>query len=446
MDKKEAQRHWILTKSILKTKLHPDIFNQLIDPLCIHEVREKDWVLVPEPSAKGLNIDEVAGAYKGLIEHTLRDMIGTEVDVTPMQAPQDPILSTVPRFGSQTPIDLNPEFTFEQFVVGSNSQFAFSACWAVANGSGGTQFNPLLIYGGVGLGKTHLLHAIGNFILQNNKMAKIRYTTSEAFYREFVDSIRDNKITELSNYYRTQVDVLLMDDIQFLSGKDRTQEEFFHIFNALHQVGKQIVLTSDNPPNQLKGLEDRLISRFQWGLFVDVQAPDRETREAILKKKARLLSLDIPNEIISFLAEAIEDNVRILEGAVRQLMLQASLQTGDMTLEFAREIVSRISNRPSKPININDIADIVAEYFSVEIDRILERGRGSKEVAQARQVAMFLMKELTSASLETIGKRFGDRDHSTVVHAIKTIRKNMERDNSFKRHVDGIMQRLNRHG
>lgn len=441
MDKKEAERYWLLAKSILKTKLNPEIFNQLIDPLRCYEVRDNEVVLVPDGE---VNTDEVTSAYAGLIEHTLRDLSGKELGVVCMQAPQVAGPDTQVRFGSLPPVALNPDFTFEQFVVGNNSQFAYSASWAVASGSGGTQFNPLLIYGGVGLGKTHLLHAIGNHILQNKKSVKVRYTTSESFYREFVDSIRDNRITELSNYYRSQVDVLLMDDIQFLAGKDRTQEEFFHIFNALHQVGKQIILTSDNPPNQLKGLEERLISRFQWGLFVDVQAPDRETREAILKKKARLLNLDISNDIISFLAEAIEDNVRILEGAVRQLMLQSSLQSGDITLEFAQEIVARISNRPTKPVHLNDITDIVAEYFSVEIDRILERGRGSKEVAQARQVAMFLMKELTSASLETIGKRFGDRDHSTVVHAIKTIKKVMEKDNAFKRHVDGIMVRLNR--
>jgi chromosomal replication initiator protein len=234
-----------------------------------------------------------------------------------------------------------------------------------------------------------------------------------------------------------------MDDVQFLSGKGRTQEEFFHIFNALHQVGKQIVLTSDNPPNQLKGLEDRLISRFQWGLFVDVQPPDQETREAILKKKASSHNLDISNEILAYLAESIEDNVRILEGAIRQLLLHASLKQEDITLDLAREIVAKTaSGRKAKTISMDDITDIVGDYFTVEVNKILERGRGTKEVAQARQVAMFLMKELTSASLKTIGKRFGDRDHSTVVHAVKTIEKMIEKDDSFRKSVDGIMARL----
>jgi len=258
-----------------------------------------------------------------------------------------------------------------------------------------------------------------------------------------VDSIQHNRITELSNYYRQDVDLLLMDDIQFLSGKDRTQEEFFHIFNALHQMRKQIILTSDNPPNQLQGLEDRLVSRFQWGLIVDIQPPDIETREAILKKKAEDNNLDISNEIISFLAESIDDNVRVLEGTIRQLLLQASLKQEDISMELAREIVVGASvNRKNKLVSGEDITNMVAQYFSVEVNKVLDRGRGTKEVAQARQVAMFMMKELTSSSLKTIGNRFGGRDHSTVVHAIKTIEKVMQKDELFKTSIDSILKKL----
>jgi chromosomal replication initiator protein len=234
-----------------------------------------------------------------------------------------------------------------------------------------------------------------------------------------------------------------MDDVQFMSGKDRTQEEFFHIVNSLHQSRKQIVLTSDAPPGELKGLEDRLVSRFQWGLFVDIQAPDRETREAILRRKAIALNLDISDEIIGFLAEAIDSNIRVIEGAIRQLLLQASIKHSDITMELAREIVNRAGvSRPSKKVTPEDITTVVANYFVVEVDKIIEQGRGTKEVAQARQLAMFLMKELTSASLKTIGQRFGGRDHSTVVHAIKTIEKAMEKDDSFKKSVDAIMGKL----
>jgi chromosomal replication initiator protein len=272
---------------------------------------------------------------------------------------------------------------------------------------------------------------------------KVRYVTSEAFYREFVESIQHNRINEMSAFYRHEVDVLLMDDVQFMSGKDRTQEEFFHIFNSLHQSRKQIVLTSDASPGELKGLEDRLVSRFQWGLFVDIQQPDRETREAILRRKAQALNLDISEDIISFLAEAIDSNIRILEGAIRQLLLQASIKHADISMELAKEIVNRTgANRPAKRITPEDITTVVGDYFVVEVDRILSQGRGTKEVAQARQLAMFLMKELTSSSLKSIGQRFGGRDHSTVVHAIKTIEKAMEKDDSFRKSVDTIMGKL----
>ncbi|HEX2612047.1 MAG TPA: chromosomal replication initiator protein DnaA, partial [Fibrobacteria bacterium] len=239
------------------------------------------------------------------------------------------------------------------------------------------------------------------------------------------------------------VDVLLMDDVQFLSGKDRTQEEFFHVFNFLHQSRKQIVLTSDAPPGELKGLQDRLVSRFQWGLFVDIQLPDRETREAILRRKAQANNLDISEEVISYLAESIDSNIRILEGAIRQLLLQASIQHADITLELAEEIVRRTgARRPEKRVTAEDVTTVVADYFAVEVDKILEQGRGTKEVAQARQVAMFLVKELTSASLKSIGQRFGGRDHSTVVHAIKTIEKAMDKDDSFRKSVDAISGKL----
>lgn len=435
----EAQKKWLLVKSDLKSKLSLDVYSKIVEPLKVWDIKDTFITLTSDSK---LDLTEVK-AYQGLMEHSLSEVTGLVYRIQCVDPPLIAKSSSSMKFGSLPPVELNPDFTFENFVVGSNSQFAYSACFAVASGSGGTQFNPLLLYGGVGLGKTHLMQAIGNHIQQNSVGKRVRYVTSESFYREFVDSLRDNKITELSNYYRTKVDVLLMDDIQFLAGKDRTQEEFFHIFNALHQVGRQIILTSDAPPNQLKGLEDRLTSRFQWGLFVDITPPDRETREAILKKKAIHLGLDISDEILSFLAEAIDDNVRILEGAIRQLMLQASLELGDITLDFAKEIVFRVAKKSlSKPVTLQDITDMVAEYFSVEVDKVLEQGRGTKEVAHARQVAMFLMKELTSASLKTIGKRFGDRDHSTVVHAIKTIEKAMQKDNSFKRSVDGIVHKL----
>ncbi len=434
---------WKDCKKALKAVFSKEVFDKWIVPL--EQVQIDDTTLVLS-CPDNLDKEHLTRVYLGLIQHTYRESIGNPINIEFKTMP--PRATThrpkVP-FSSVPSIDLNPYYSFEHFVVGNNSQFAYSATKAVAENNSQIPFNPLLIYGGVGLGKTHLLQAIGNHVLKTKPETRVRYITAETFYREFVDSIQHNRISELSNYYRNDVDMLLMDDVQFLSGKDRTQEEFFHIFNALHQLGKQIVLTSDNPPNQLKGLEDRLVSRFQWGLIVDIHAPDMETREAILKKKAEDNNLNISDEIISYLAESIDDNVRVLEGTIRQLLLQASLKQEDISMELAKEIVvSATANRKTKLISGENITDAVAQYFAVEVDKILERGRGTKEVAQARQVAMFLMKELTSASLKNIGKRFGDRDHSTVVHAIKTIDKHMQKDETFKTSIDAIMHKLAR--
>jgi chromosomal replication initiator protein len=436
---------WTACLSSLKEKLSEDVYTQWIVPLKVFDLSEFQVSLAVPAN---LDMDQLSKMYLGLIEHCYQEANGREVRIQLRRMPTAPSSSGPAHpFTGMPVIDLNPNYTFEEFVVGSNSQFAYSAALAVAKDPGGTKFNPLLIYGGVGLGKTHLLQAIGNFVMSENPRKKVRYVTSEAFYREFVESIQHNRINELSTYYRNEVDLLLMDDVQFMSGKDRTQEEFFHIFNSLHQSRKQIVLTSDAPPGELKGLEDRLVSRFQWGLFVDIQAPDRETREAILRRKAVALNLDISDDIIGFLAEAIDSNIRVIEGAIRQLLLQASIKHSDITMELAKEIVNRTGvNRPSKKVTPEDITTVVANYFVVEVDKIIEQGRGTKEVAQARQLAMFLMKELTSASLKTIGQRFGGRDHSTVVHAIKTIEKAMEKDDSFKKSVDAIMGKLSTRG
>ncbi len=434
---------WTACVGCLREKLSEEALNQWILPLKIQEVGDSNLAIAVPVH---IDLDQLARIYGGLIEHCFQEATGRHLRVQFRRQSTAPLPSnhspSIP-FSSLPSIDLNPGYNFEEFVVGSNSQFAHSAALAVAKEPGGSRFNPLLIYGGVGLGKTHLLQAIGNHVLRENPGKRVRYVTSEAFYREFVESIQHNRINEMSAFYRHEVDVLLMDDVQFLSGKDRTQEEFFHIFNSLHQSRKQIVLTSDAPPGELKGLEDRLVSRFQWGLFVDIQPPDRETREAILRRKAQAQNLNISEDIISYLAEAIDSNIRILEGAIRQLLLQASIKHADITMELAEEIVNRIgAHQPSKRITSGDITSVVAGYFEVEVDKILEQGRGTKEVAQARQLAMFIMKELTSSSLKSIGLSFGGRDHSTVVHAIKTIEKAMEKDDSFKKSVDAIMGKL----
>ena len=434
---------WAACLGCLREKVSIEVFNQWLLPLRIHEVGEINLHIT---APGNLDLDHLSKVYGGLVEHCFYEATGKNLKVQlrrhvtiPTQFNHGPAIP----FSSLPSIDLNPGYNFEEFVVGSNSQFAFSAATAVAKEPGGTKFNPLLIYGGVGLGKTHLLQAIGNQVKLDSPEKKVRYVTSEAFYREFVESIQHNRINEMSAFYRHEVDVLLMDDIQFMSGKDRTQEEFFHIFNSLHQSRKQIVLTSDASPGELKGLEDRLVSRFQWGLFVDIQKPDRETREAILRRKAQALNLDLSEEIISCLAIGIDSNIRILEGAIRQLLLQASIKQSDISMDLAKEIVNRTgANHPARKISPEEITTMVGDHFSVDVDRIISQGRGTKEVAQARQLAMFIMKELTTSSLKSIGQQFGDRDHSTVLHAIKSIGKFMEKDETFRKNVDSLIGKL----
>jgi chromosomal replication initiator protein len=424
----------------LKSKLSEAVFQMYFANLdCVEESPSKVVVEAPHE----VDVQLINRSYKGLFELAYQEETGRNVEIEirhPRKSHSEP---AQPSFTAFPGIALSDEYRFTNFVVGKNSQFAYSAAYAVAQAPGKTKFNPLLIYGGSGLGKTHLIQAIGNFVKQQNHEKHVRYITSDDFMREYVESLKNDRISELSMFYRNKVDLLLMDDLQFLSGRNETQNEFFHIFNALHQAGKQIVLTSDHPPSEVKGLEERLISRFQWGLCVDIQPPDVETREAILRKKADALKLDdISDDVIKFLASSIDGNVRLLEGAVRKLLLQASIRNSEIDIEMAREIVVSLGTTIRKRINLDDIISVVAEYFSVDDDKILEGGRGTKEVAQARQVAMFLMKELSNLSLKSVGRRFGDRDHSTVVHAIKTVQKLMESDTTFKRTIESLKHKI----
>ncbi|RQV93326.1 chromosomal replication initiator protein DnaA [bacterium] len=314
---------------------------------------------------------------------------------------------------------LHSRYTFENFVSGSGNQFAKAASLAVAEAPGRTSFNPLVIYGGVGLGKTHLIQAIGNFAKENNYANRIRYVSSEKFTIEFINSIQNNRTTEFSQIYRN-VDLLLVDDIQFFMSKERTQEEFFHTFNALHQKGKQIVLSSDRPPKELKGLEERLISRFQWGLVADIQPPDLETRIAILQQKANLDSINISMEIIEYIATNITSNIRELEGALIKLLAFSSLKGIDISLDLAKTVLKDIFINKKHDISIEEIQREVCNYFGIPDDLLRGKSR-KKEIAFARQVAMYLSKEMTRYSLKSIGLHFGGRDHTTVIHAVRTI-------------------------
>lgn len=314
---------------------------------------------------------------------------------------------------------LNSRYTFDNFVEGKGNQFAKAAALAVAEAPGATSFNPLVLYGGVGLGKTHLVQAIGNLAQSGGMVKRIRYVSSEKFTIEFINSIQNNRTTEFSQIYRN-VDLLLVDDIQFFMSKERTQEEFFHTFNTLHQKGKQIVLTSDRPPKEMHGLEERLISRFQWGLVTEVQPPDLETRIAILQQKAEFDGLNLSMDIIEFIASNITSNIRELEGALIKLMAYSSLRGVDINLDLAKMVLKDILILKRKDISIEDIQRVVCDYFGIPDDLLRGKSR-KKEIAFSRQVAMYLCKEMTHYSLKSIGLHFGGRDHTTVIHAIRTI-------------------------
>lgn len=335
---------------------------------------------------------------------------------------------------------LNDQYTFDLFVVGVGNEFAKSVSLAVAENPAKTKFNPLLIYGGVGLGKTHLLHAIGNLILSKKKKINVNFITSEEFYFSFIDAIKNSSTKVFTENFK-QSDILLVDDIQFLAGKERTQEEFFYIFNTIYQNGKQIVLTSDLPPNAVKGLHDRLVSRFQWGLCVDIQPPDLETRVAILKKKAERDNLNIPEDILYFIAENITSNVRKLEGVVIRLLAFSSITKTDITIDLVKNILSDSIKKEQSKISIDDIINRVSEYYKIPVDNLREKNR-SKEVAHCRQVAMYISKIHTNNSLKTIGLNFGGRDHSTVIHAVKQIEKNKEKDKILVNDINYILSQL----
>jgi len=332
---------------------------------------------------------------------------------------------------------LSGRYVFNTFVEGPNNQFARAAALSVAKSPGQTSFNPLLIYGGVGLGKTHLMQAIGNQVLSKQINAKVKYTTSEKFTTDFVSAIKSNKTSEFSSRYR-ECDVLLLDDAQFLQKKEQTQEQFFHTFNELYQRGKQIVLTTDRHPSELYGLKDRLVSRFQSGLMVDIQKPNLETRIAILQSKAEQDSLDIPDEITEFIARNIKDNIRVMEGALVKLLAYSSLFHIPITLDLARKVLKETLGRDDiKVLNIEDIIRGVSGATNVSENKLISRGR-TMEVAQARQIAMYLCRELVGTSLGDIGMHFGGRDHSTVIHACRNIEKKMAIDSTFNIKVQSV--------
>lgn len=335
---------------------------------------------------------------------------------------------------------LNPKYTFNSFVIGNSNRFAHAASLAVAE-SPAKAYNPLFIYGGVGLGKTHLMHAIGHYILEGNPNAKVVYVSSEKFTNELINAIKDDKNEEFRNKYRN-VDILLIDDIQFIAGKERTQEEFFHTFNALHDANKQIILSSDRPPKEIPTLEDRLRSRFEWGLIADIQVPDFETRMAILKKKADVENLNVANEVMGYIATKIKSNIRELEGALIRIIAYSSLTNREVTVDLASEALKDIiSKKQGKHVTIDLIQDVVSSYFNLRVED-LKSQRRTRNVAYPRQIAMYLSRKLTDMSLPKIGEEFGGRDHTTVIHAYEKISENLKTDDSLQHTVNDITKKL----
>ena len=335
------------------------------------------------------------------------------------------------------PAGLNPRYTFETFIVGSSNQFAHAASRAVAEAPS-RSYNPLFVYGGVGLGKTHLMHAVGHYVLQHNAGFRLTYISSERFMNEMINAVRYDRILEFRERYRS-VDVLLVDDIQFLAGKEGTQTEFFHTFNALYDSQKQIVLSSDCPPHEIPQLEERLRSRFEWGLIADIQAPDLETKVAILKKKAEAEAVPLPDNVAIYIAGKIKSNIRELEGSLIRLVAYASLTGREISLGLAQDVLKNILDHDEKAVTIEIIQKFVSDYYQLKVTELKSRNN-SKSVAIPRQVAMYLCKHLTHASLPEIGRSFGGKHHSTVIHSIRKIEDLRRRDGDFNTLINNFLE------
>jgi chromosomal replication initiator protein len=351
-------------------------------------------------------------------------------------APQKPIMESTNNYDTRTSSRLNPRYVFETFVVGASNRLAHAACVAVAERPA-AQYNPLFLYGGVGLGKTHLLHAIGHAGVAKN--LQVLYVSSEEFTNDMINAIRSQNTAAFRDKYRT-IDVLLVDDIQFIAGKESTQEEFFHTFNTLHGNGKQIVMTSDRPPKSMITLEERLRSRFEWGLIADIQQPDLETRTAILRDKAEHLAANVPSDVIDLIARQVQSNIRELEGALNRVVAYARLRGNSLTVDMASAALADLMSRPST-LTIAEILSTVANYYSISMDDLLGRGR-NKELVHPRQVAMYLAREELQITLPQIGESLGGRDHTTVMYSVEKITQAIDSDDNVRREVLAIREQL----
>ncbi|MCI9017030.1 MAG: chromosomal replication initiator protein DnaA [Clostridia bacterium] len=384
--------------------------------------------------------DSIQDRYYDLIVNTFKYITKKDCDIkvileSEFLEQQASVSDSVDSISGYSSSSLNPKYTFDTFVVGNNNRFAHAAGLAVAEAPA-TSYNPLFLYGGVGLGKTHLMHAIGNEILKSNHNSNVLYVTSEKFTNQLINAIKDNKNEQFRNKYRN-VDVLLIDDIQFIAGKERIQEEFFHTFNTLHESGKQIILSSDRPPKEIKLLEDRLKSRFEWGLIADISNPDYETRLAILRKKAQSDNIIIDDMILSNIATKINTNIRELEGVLNKMIATASLTHTPLTMEMSEKAINDIISQKEKIVSAEYIQEIVSKYFNIN-PKDLKSSKRSNDLAYPRQIAMYLCRDIAQMHFTKIGESFGKRDHTTVMHACKKIEKDIKENSNTKLIVDSV--------
>jgi len=448
MEFTETKELWNKILEIIKEELNPQVYNSWFSQTKVVKFEGNELII----SAPGDFCKEwLEKHYAGFIQDILKRALGSDDNLIIKFKTDDQKISVpVPftpnpeekikkpeNFIKSDNLGLNPRYTFDSFVIGNSNRFAHAACLAVAQ-SPAKAYNPLFIYGKVGLGKTHLIHAIGNYIMLNRGKTKINvlYISSEKFTNELINSIRDDRTVAFRNKYRS-VDVLLIDDIQFLTGKERTQEEFFHTFNTLHVSNKQIVITSDRPPKDITTLEERLISRFEWGLTTDIQPPDFETRIAILRKKGQAENLNAPDEVINFIADKISSNIRQLEGALTKLVAYSTFNKKELSVSLAQNILKDIIPLENKKISLDQIQKSVTDYYTIKINSLLSKKR-TKDVVFARQVAIYLSRELTDLSLNSIGEAFGRRDHTTVIHSYNKIKNKIKKDKNFKNIVDNL--------
>jgi chromosomal replication initiator protein len=447
-----AEKIWNEAQQLLRTMLNTDIYNLWFLP--VRATRLDGEVITLEVGNDFCELwlkDNYLGLIRDVLQHASGQALSVKFQVgSTAPAAVEPAVTKSKQKNDTEQIErnlslnrellLNPKNTFETFVVGETNNHAHAAAMAVAQAPG-KSYNPLFLYGGVGLGKTHLLHAIGQYVTAHKKNARVAYVSSEKFTNEYIDAIQNSQLARFRKRYR-QTDVLLIDDIQFLAGKERIQEEFFHTFNALHEAHKQIVLTCDRPANEIQNLEHRLVSRFEWGLVTDMQPPDVETRIAILRKKAAAMGVELPDEILNFLGHRIRTNIRRLEGALIRVASYASLTGKKLSLEIVEGLLREVLHEEGRfTINIDVIQKKVAEHYDIRLADMTSKRR-PENIAFPRQIAMYLSRQMTESSLNTIGEAFGGRDHGTVLHACRLVKDRMSVDSNVRQVVNYLEKQL----